>query len=104
MGIKIDGYNKVNVKSSKTELRKLKITVKNKTERTLRRYHQKLFTLSLVIGNITKNKARNAFENNMSSDVKLPKTQISKTIQCRGILQGLLRNISGLLIKVAPPF
>ena len=33
-----------------------------------------------------KTRLRNAFENNMSTDIKLSKTQISKIIQCGGFL------------------
>ena len=38
-------------------------------------------------------KLRNAFENNMSTDIKLPKTQISKIIQYRGFFGSLLSKI-----------
>ena len=38
-------------------------------------------------------KLRNAFENNMSTDIKLSKTQISKIIQYRGFFGSLLSKI-----------
>ena len=38
----------------------------------------------------------------MSTDIKLPKAQISKIVQSGGFL-GLLSNIAGLLMKVALP-
>ena len=39
----------------------------------------------------------------MSTDIKLPKTQISKTIQSGGFLGTLLSKIAGPLMKVAAP-
>ena len=45
-------------------------------------------------------KLRNAIENNMSTDIKLPKTQISKIIQFGGFLGSLLRTVAGPLMKV----
>ena len=50
-----------------------------------------------------KAKLRNAFENNMASDIKLSKTHISKKIQSGGNLGVMLSKIAGLLIKVAVP-
>ena len=46
---------------------------------------------------------RNAFNNNMSCDIKLFKAQISKIIQSGGFLGSLLSKLSGPLIKVAVP-
>ena len=43
-------------------------------------------------------KLRNAIENNMSTDIKLSKAQISKIIQSGGFLGKLL----GLLLKMVP--
>ena len=48
-------------------------------------------------------KLRNAFESNMSTDIKLSKAQISKIIQSRGFLGSLLSKIAGPLMKVAVP-
>ena len=45
------------------------------------------------------NKLRNAIENKMSSDIKLPKAQISKIIQSGGFLGKLL----GPLLKTGLP-
>ena len=50
-----------------------------------------------------KTKLRNAFENNMSTDIKLSKTQISKVIQSGLVLGSLLSKIGGPLMKVAVP-
>ena len=48
-------------------------------------------------------KQRNAFGNNMSTGIKLSKTQISKISQSGGFLSSLLSKIAGPLIKVAIP-
>ena len=48
-----------------------------------------------------KTKLRNAFENNMSTDIKLSKAQISKIIQSGGFLGSLLSKLAGPLRKVA---
>ena len=50
-----------------------------------------------------KAKLRNAFNNNMSTDLKLSKAQISKTIQSGGFLGSLLSKLAGPLMKVAIP-
>ena len=48
-------------------------------------------------------KLRNAFENNISTDIKLSETHIFKTIQSGRILGLLLGKIKDPLIKVAVP-
>ena len=48
-------------------------------------------------------KLRNSFENNMSTDIKLTKAQISKIIQSGGFSGSLLSKITGPLMKVAVP-
>ena len=50
------------------------------------------------------NKLRNAIENNMSTDIKLSKAQISKIIQSGGFLGSLISKIAGPLMEVAVPF
>ena len=50
-----------------------------------------------------KTKLRNAFNNNMSSDLKLSEAQISKMIQSGGFLESLLSKLAGPLMKVAVP-
>ena len=45
----------------------------------------------------------NAVENNMSTDIKLYKTQISKIFQSGGFLDSLLSKLTGPLMKVAVP-
>ena len=50
-----------------------------------------------------KAKLRNAFNNNISTDLKLSKAQIVKVIQSGGFLGSLLSRLAGLLMKVAIP-
>ena len=50
-----------------------------------------------------KSELRNAFNNNMSTDIKLSKAQISKIIQSGGFLGSLLSKLAGPLMKVAIP-
>ena len=100
-------YSKVNAKLTNTQLKKLKSAVKNKTGTTLR------MNLKMLDGNdlpdeqlLTtrqKTKLRNAFNNNMSTDLKLSKAQISKIIQSVGFLGSLLSKLTGPLMKVAVP-
>ena len=78
-------YSKVNVKLSDAQLKKLKTAVKNKTGTTLR-MSLKMFNGNdlpheLLLTTRQKTKLRNAFNNNMSTDLKLSKAQISKIIQ-----------------------
>ena len=51
-----------------------------------------------------KTKLRNSFNNNMSTDLKFPKAQISKITQSGGFLGSLLSKLPGPLMKVAIPF
>ena len=96
-------YSKVNVKLLDTQLKKFKTTVENKTGATLRMSLEMFpedelpHELLLTTRQITK--LRNAFNNNMSTDLKLPKAQISKIIQSGGFLEGLL----GPLLKTGLP-
>ena len=50
-----------------------------------------------------KAKLRNAFNNNMSTDIKLSKAQITKIIQSGGFLGSLLSTLAGPLMKIAVP-
>ena len=50
-----------------------------------------------------KSELRNAFNNNMSTDIKLSKAQISKIIQSGAFLGSLLSKLAGPLTKVAVP-
>ena len=50
-----------------------------------------------------KTRLRNAFNNNMPTDLKLSRAQISKLIQSGGFLGSLLSKLAGPLMKVAIP-
>ena len=50
-----------------------------------------------------KPKLRNTFNNNMSTDLKLSKPQISEIRQSEEFLGSLLNKLEGLLMKVAIP-
>ena len=83
-------YSKVNVKLTDTQLKKLKTAVKNNT-RTALRMNLKVFDGTdllheLLLTTRQKTKLRNGFNNNMSTDIKLSKAQISKIIQSGGFL------------------
>ena len=94
-------------KLSDTQLKKLKTTVKNKTGTSLR-MSWKLFNGNdlpheLLLTIRQKTKLRNAFNNNMSTDLKLSKAQIYKIIQSQEFLESLLSKLAGPLMKVAIP-
>ena len=74
----------MNVKSSDTQIKKLKTAVKNKAGIALR-ISLKMFngddlSHELLLTTRQKIKLRNAFNNNMSTDLKFSKAQISKII------------------------
>ena len=81
-------YSKINIKLTDMQLKKLKTAVKENTGTTLR------ISLKIFDGNnlphelllTTRQKAKlgNAFNNNMSTNLKLSKAQISKIIKSGG--------------------
>ena len=93
------------VKLTDTRLKKLKTAVKNKTGITLRMslkmFHGNDLPRELLTAR-QKAKLRNIF-NNMSTDIKLFKAQISIIIQSGGFLGSLLSKLAGPLMKVAVP-
>ena len=100
-------YSKENGKLSNTQLRKLKTAVKNKTG-TILRMSLKMFNGNdlpheLLLTRRQKTKLRNAFNNNMSTNLKLSKSQISKIIQSEGFLGSLVSKLAGPLMQVAIP-
>ena len=98
----------VNVELSDTQLKKLKTAVKNHTGTTLR-MSLKMFggndlPYELLLTTITtrqRTKLRNAVNNNISTDLKLSKAQISKIIHSGRFLGSLLSRLAGPLMKVA---
>ena len=66
-------------------------------------FNEKDLTHDLLLTTRQKAKLRNAFNNNVSTKLKLPKAQISKIIQSGGFLGLLLSKLAGPLMKVAIP-
>ena len=83
-------YSKVNVKLSDTQLKKLKTAVKNKTGITLRMSlkmcNENDLPHEFLLTTRQKTKLKNAFNNNMSTDLRLSRAQISKIIESGGFL------------------
>ena len=97
--------NIVNVKLSDTQLTKLKTAVKNKTGTalsiSLKKFNGNDLAHELLLTTRQKTKLWNAFNNKMSTNLKLSKAQISKIIQSGGFLGSLLSKLAGPLMKVA---
>ena len=76
-----------------------------KQEQTLRislkMFYGKDLPHELLLTERQKTKLRNAFNNNMSIDLKLSRAQIPKIIQSGGFLGSLLSRLAGPLMKVA---
>ena len=86
-------YNTVNVKLSDSQLNKFKNPVKNREGTTLR-MSTRMFSANnlpheLLLTTRQTTKLRNAIENNILTDIKLSKAQISKIIQS-GVFLGKL--------------
>ena len=91
-------YNTINIKLSDSQLNKLKSAVKNKQGTTLR-MNARMFSANnvpheLLLTTRPTSTLRNAIENNMPTDIKLSKDQISKIIQSGGLLGKLLGPLS----------
>ena len=104
-------YNTVNAKLSNLQLNKLKSAVKNK-QGTALRMNAKMFNGNnlpheLLLTTRQTTKLRNAIGNNLQTDIKLSKAQISKIIQSGGflskILAPLLKTGLSLLKSVIKP-
>ena len=88
-------YSKVDVKLRDAQLEKLKTAVKNKTGATLR-MSSKMFDGNdlpheLLLTTRQKTKLRNAFNDNMWTDLKLSKAQISKIFQYGGFFRIIIK-------------
>ena len=98
-------YNSLNVKLSNSQVNKLKAAIKNKAEVVLRlssnirnsddetNFPNKLLLTNRQVANLCK-----VFANNASTDTKLSKTKLSKTIQ-----SGFLDRLLGTLLKTGLP-
>ena len=90
--------NSLNVKLSNSQLNKLKSVMKNETDVVLRLSSNMIgnsddktnFPHELLLTNRQVPNLRKAFANHTSTDIKLPKTQLSKMIQSGGFLGRLL--------------
>ena len=103
----VEYSSKVNVKLLDTQLQKLKTAVKDNVGTTLR-MNLKMsngndLSHELLLTERQKTKLRNAFNNNMSTNIKLSKAQITKIIQSGGFLGSSLSKLAGPLMKVAVP-
>ena len=92
-------YTKVYVKLSDSQLKKLKDAVKDNTGTTLRinlkMFNENNLQHELLLSTRQKTKLRNTFNNNMSTDLKYSKAQISKIIQSGAFLGSLLSKLAG---------
>ena len=100
-------FNKANVKLSDEQLIELETAVKNKTGAILRMslnmFDGNYLPHELLLTTRRRTKLRNAFNNNISTDVTLSKAHISKIIQSGEFVGSLLSKLAGPLIKVAVP-
>ena len=96
-------YTKVDVKLSNSEITKLKDAVKYNTEITLRislkMFKENDLPHEFLLATRQKTKTRNAFSNNMSTDIKFSKAQINRIIQSGSFLGRLL----GPILKTGLP-
>ena len=100
-------YNSLNVKLSNSQLNKWKSEIKNGTEVFLRLSSNTIgnsnnetnFPYKLLLTNRQVASLRKAFANNLATDIKLSKTQLSEMIKSGGFLRRLL----GLLLKTGLP-
>ena len=77
-------YTKVNVKLSDSQIKKLKDPVKDNTGTTLRinlkMFNENNLPHGLLLTKRQKTKLRNAFHNNVSTDLQLSKSEVNKII------------------------
>ena len=98
-------YNSLNVKLLNSQLNKLKSAIKNEAEIILRLAsnmiddNENSFPHELLLTNRQVSNLRKSFANNSSTNIKLSKTQLSKTTQSGGFLSRLL----GPLLKTGLP-
>ena len=90
-------YQKAGVKLTNTQLNKLKSSSKNKTEEILRlskkNFENEELPDGLFLTSRQITKIRNAFANNMSTDKKPSKAQISKIVQSGDSFGSWLANL-----------
>ena len=98
-------YERVNLKLSNQEIKKLKEAVKSNNGTTLRIGNKNVNKTDLLhdlfLTQTQINKLREKVENNMSTDMKLSKAQINKLIKSGGALGSVLARFLPKLIKPA---
>ena len=100
-------YEEARVKLTNSQINNLNSAAKSKTGTTLRitrnNFQDEELPHELFLTTRRETKIRNVFANNMLSDIKLSKAQLSKIIQS-GIFHGaLLDKLAGPLMNVAFP-
>ena len=100
-------YTKINCKLINVQLNKFKKSVKSNEGVTLRlgikSFNKDELPHELLLTTRQNTKLRNAFNNNLATDIKLNKAQIKKLIKSGGFLGKLLSKLAGPLMKVALP-
>ena len=104
---KMTQYNSLNAKLSNSQLNKLKSAIKSKREVVFKVSSNMIgnsgdetnFPHKLLLTNRQVSNLRKASENNLSTDIKLSNTQLSKMIQSGGFLGTFL----GPLLKTGLP-
>ena len=98
-------YERVNLKLSNQQIKKLKEAVKSNNGTTLRignkNFNKADLLHELFLTQTQINKLREKVENNMSTDIKSSKSQINKLIKGRGALGSILTRFLPKLIKPA---
>ena len=100
-------YNNLNVKLSNSQLNKLKSAIKNETDVVLRLSSNMVgnsgdntnFPHDILLTDRQVPNIRKAFANNLSTDIKFSKAQLSKIIQSGGFLGKIL----GPLLRTGLP-
>ena len=99
--------NKVSVKLLDSQSNKTKTAVKNQAgvilKISIKIFNGNNLPRKLLLTTRQTTKLRYAIENNISTDIKLSKTQISEIIQSRRFFGWLLSKLAGPLMKVAAP-
>ena len=103
----MSNYEEAIVKLTNTQLNKLKSAAKNKTGTILRiikeKFQDEELPHELFLTTRQKSKIRNAFANNILTDIKRSKGKLSKIIQSDEFLSVFLCKLAGLLIEFAVP-
>ena len=98
-------YERVNLKLSNQQIKKLKEAVKSNNGTTLRignkNFNKADLLHELFLTHTQLNKLREKVESNMATDIKLRKAQINKLLKSGGALGSILARFLPKLIKPA---